>query len=122
MIDMRIKTMFFDRPKVQRTMDAAQRRSLSRAGAFIRTRARTSMRRRKWTSKPGRPPHAHDGSLRWLILFGYDRAHNSVVVGPVGFAKSKVPRVLEFGGRARIVRRRRGKRDIRTVQLAATPT
>lgn len=35
---------FFDRPAVQRAMTAAARRNLSRFGAFVMTRARTSIR------------------------------------------------------------------------------
>ncbi|MCL4743749.1 MAG: hypothetical protein KJZ54_16250, partial [Phycisphaerales bacterium] len=73
MLDLRIKQMFFDRPKVRRAVDAARRKVLSKAGAFIRQTARTSIRKRKGSSKPGNPPHSHVGLLRRFILFGYDR-------------------------------------------------
>lgn len=106
MIDINIKSNFFDRPKVQAAVDKARRRALSRAGAYIRTSARTSIRKRKSYSAPGRPPHSHEGSLRKLILFGYDRRTDSVVVGPVGFRRSVVPNLLEFGGKVRNKRRR----------------
>ncbi len=122
MIDLRIKAMFFDRPKVQRTVDRAKRRSLSRAGAFIRQRARTSIRRRKRTSRPGEPPTSHTGLLRRFILFGYDRRSDSVVVGPVGFRRSRAPNVLEFGGRTTVAAGRRGRqKKKRTVRIAARP-
>ena len=122
MIDMRIKSLFFDRPKVQRAMDRAKRRSLSRAGAFIRQRARTSIRKRKRQSRPGQPPSSHTGLLRRFILFGYDRRSDSVVVGPVGFRRSRAPNVLEFGGRTTVeLRRRGGRRQKRTVRIAARP-
>lgn len=98
MLDLRIKDLFFDRHAVVRAVDKAKREVLSRAGAFIRTAARTSIRKRKGTSKPGHPPHSHTGLLRRLILFGYDRSSDSVVVGPVGFGRSKAPHTLEFGG------------------------
>jgi len=124
-IDMRIKSMFFDRPKVQRAVDRAKRRSLSRAGAFIRQRARTSIRKRKRQSRPGQPPSSHTGLLRRFILFGYDRQRDSVVVGPVGFKRSRAPNVLEFGGRAVVetgrTRRSRRERKKRTVRIAARP-
>jgi hypothetical protein len=121
-IDLRIKAMFFDRPKVQRAVDRAKRRSLSRAGAFIRQRARTSIRKRKRTSQPGQPPTSHTGLLRRFVLFGYDRRSDSVVVGPVGFRRSRAPNVLEFGGRTTVAvgRRGRGKKK-RTVRIAARP-
>jgi len=126
MIDMRIKSLFFDRPKVHRAVDRGNRRALSRAGAFIRQRARTSIRKRKRTSRPGEPPSSHTGLLRRFILFGYDRQRESVVVGPVGFRRSRAPHVLEFGGRAVVESgrsRRRGRRSQkkRTVRIAARP-
>lgn len=110
MIDMRIKSVFFDRPKVIRAVDRAKRQALSRGGAFIRQAARTSIRPRKGTSTPGNPPFSHEGSLRRLILFGYDAGSDSVVVGPVGFKRSTAPNVLEFGGTTSIIRRRQGPR------------
>lgn len=121
MIDMRIRAMFFDRPKVARAVDRAKRRVLSKAGAFIRQRARTSIRPRKRTSRPGEPPTSHTGLLRRFIFFGYDRQRESVVVGPVGFRRSKAPHVLEVGGRTQVESRRGGKGRKRTVRIAARP-
>ena len=126
MIDMRVKAMFFDRPRVQKAVSHANRRAMSRAGAFVRTRARTSMRKRRGTSRPGQPPYAHEGSLRRMILFGYEPSRETVVVGPVGFRSSEAPNALEFGGRTTVVRRRRtarrGQRVIKTqVRIAARP-
>lgn len=106
MIDISIKSQFFDRPKVVAAVDKARRRALSRAGAYVRTSARTSIRKRKSYAAPGNPPHSHEGSLRKMILFGYDRSSDSVVVGPVGFRRSVVPNLLEFGGKVRNTRRR----------------
>ncbi|MEP0848620.1 MAG: hypothetical protein HRF50_17580 [Phycisphaerae bacterium] len=117
-IDMRIKNLFFDRPKVQRAVDKAKRQALSRAGAFIRTTAKHSIRKRKGSSPPGKPPHSHTGLLRRFIFFGYDPATDSVVVGPVGFKRSSAPNVLEFGGVTTVVRRRRGKVVKRKVRIA----
>lgn len=74
------------------------------------------MRRRKGSAPPGTPPHAHEGSLRRLILFGYDRASDSVVVGPVRLNKpGAAPSVLEFGGRTTIKQRRTRANDRRVV-------
>ena len=121
MITMRIKDMFFDRHVVMRAMDSAKRKVLSQAGAFIRTAARTSIRKRKGSAPPGKPPHSHEGSLRRLILFGYDRANQSVVVGPVGFKNSVAPRALEHGGTTVVLSRRRGRLQTRKVRIAARP-
>ena len=79
------------------------------------------MRKRRGTSRPGQPPFAHEGSLRRMVLFGYDPRTESVVVGPVGFRQGNAPSVLEFGGRATVVRRRGGKRTKQTVRIAARP-
>ncbi len=121
MLDLRIKELFFDRPKVKRAVDAARRKVLSKGGAFIRQTARTSIRKRKGTSKPGSPPYSHVGLLRRFILFGYDRQSESVVIGPVGIKGSTAPRVLEQGGKTTATRRRRGKRTERRVRVAARP-
>ncbi|MGD9692391.1 MAG: hypothetical protein AB7G17_13220 [Phycisphaerales bacterium] len=128
LFDMRVKDLFFDRPKVQRAVDRARRRALSKAGAFIRQRARTSMRRRRGSSAPGSPPHAHEGSLRRLLFFAYDPSADSVVVGPVGFRRSDAPNTLEFGGAATVTRRRTRPRsggtrgvESRRVRIEARP-
>lgn len=121
MITMRIKDVFFDRAAVTRSVDAAKRRVLAKAGAFIRTAARTSIRKRKGSAPPGKPPHSHEGSLRRLILFGYDCTNDSVVVGPVGFKNSVAPRALEHGGTTVVLSRRRGRLQTRKVRIAARP-
>ena len=119
MIDLRITSMFFDRPKVIRAIDRARRKALSKAGAFIRQTSRTSIRQRKGTSRPGSPPFSHAGHLRRFIFFGYDRESESVIIGPVGFRRSEAPNVLEYGGTTTVQRRRRGQRTERRVRIAA---
>ena len=124
MINMRIKDMFFDRHVVIAAVDNAKRKVLSKAGAFIRTAAKTSIRKRKGSAPPGAPPHSHEGSLRRLILFGYDKPNDSVVVGPVGFKKSDAPSVLEYGGDTVVLRRvggRGGKLTSQKVKIAPRP-
>jgi hypothetical protein len=109
MITMRIKDLFFDKPIVLRAVDKAKRAVLSKAGAYITTTAKHSIRSRKTPAPPGQPPHSHKGTLRRLIFFAYDRSRDSVVVGPVGLGSSNVPHILEFGGKTQIKRRRHGK-------------
>lgn len=115
-----MKGMFFDRAKIKNAVDAATRQVLSRFGAFVRTRAMTSIRKRKGTSAPGMPPFSHVGLLRKGILFGYDTARQSVVIGPVVMGRSGgvVPRALEYGG-ASFVRDRRGANQ--PVQIRPRP-
>lgn len=107
----------------------AKRKVLSKAGAFIRTAAKTSIRKRKGSAPwgGGAPPHSHEDSLppqRRLILFGYDKPNDSVVVGPVGFKKSEAPSVLEYGGDTVVFRRlggRGGKLTSQKVKIAPRP-
>lgn len=97
------KTRFFDRQAVQRAVAAGTRKALSRAGAFVRARARQLIRRRKGYSRPGQPPHSHVGLLKDHIYFVYDQQSQSVVIGPALLGRRvqrgpTVPQVLEFGG------------------------
>jgi hypothetical protein len=120
-IDFKIKDLFFDRGTVLRAVGNAKRRVLSQGGAFIRTTAKHSIRTRKGPAPPGRPPHSHEGSLRRLIFFGYDRASDSVVIGPVGFRKSTAPNVLEFGGTTKVKTRRRGRLVTQRARVETRP-
>ena len=100
LVDIRFSMFFGNRP-VRQAADRATRAVLSKAGAFVRRRAKSSIRRRKRISRPGRPPSSHAGHLKRLILFGYDRGADSVVIGPLRFRRGEAPPLLEFGGRAR---------------------
>ncbi len=104
------KQNFFDRERVKKSVDSATRKVLSRFGAFVRTRAKTSIRRRKGISPPGQPPYSHVGLLRQFVLFAYDQPRRSVVIGPVLLREeSDAPKLLEHGGD--VVRRtKRGAR------------
>jgi hypothetical protein len=102
---------FFDRDKVKRSVDAGTRRVLSKFGAFVRQRAKTSIRKRQGTSPPGQPPYSHVGLLRQFILFAYDPQRKSVVIGPTLLKEgSQAPRLLEYGGTAVIEDRGRKRR------------
>jgi hypothetical protein len=103
---------FFDRPAVIRAIGRAEAAYLSRAGAFVQRRARSSIRRRKKPSAPGQPPSAHskrNPSLK-TILFAFESKRESVIVGPVKLNQvefaiqgtTTVPSRLEFGGGATI--------------------
>ena len=69
------KQGFFDRAKVKNAADAGTRRVLSRFGAFVRTRAKTSIRKKKGTSPPGSPPQVQ----RTSVALG-THAHPTVAV------------------------------------------
>lgn len=114
------KANFFDRARVQDSLDRALRDALSRIGAFVRQRARTSLRYRDRPSTPGSPPSAHRtmirkktnkktgkvkfqpvSPLREFIFFAYDPARKSVVIGPAllnAKGGSRALSALEYGG------------------------
>ena len=95
-----VRKTFFDTKAVKDKVAPAVRRALSRFGAFVRTRSRSSIKRKPFgkVAPPGKPPYAHGDDLK-RILFGYDEARKSVVIGPVLFgAQSGAPRRLEEGG------------------------
>lgn len=102
MVNLKLKAFkagFFDRAAVVGAADRATRKVLSKFGAFVRQRARTSIRKRKGTSEPGRPPFSHLGLLRNFIFFAYDRERSSVVIGPALINRpSGAPENLEYGG------------------------
>lgn len=90
------------RPVVTAT-ERAKRRVLPRAGAFLRRRMRSSIRKRKGVAPPGSPPSSHRGDLRRLIVFGVDRDEGAVYVGPLLFRRrgsTTGAALLEFGGTA----------------------
>lgn len=102
------KSYFFDRPVVS-ALDRAAKGALSKFGAFVRTTARSSIRKRKRVSDPGQPPSSHTGLLKRFLFFAYDALRQSVVVGPVPTnqvffdgnrkpVRGTVPEVLEYGG------------------------
>lgn len=110
-ISIRMKNYFFDREAVIGRIEKARLRMLSKAGAYVRTSARSSLRRRKKVSQPGGTPSVHSkddyASLK-NILFAYDDGRDTVIVGPVGLdgwrddkvvaESSTAPGVLEHGG------------------------
>lgn len=106
--------LFFDREKVIDRAGRDTARRLSKAGAFVRRRARSKLRRRKRTSAPGEPPSVHSknriASIK-NILFALQTDDEAVVIGPVALNQSNlvssapgvtIPGLLELGGTATI--------------------
>jgi hypothetical protein len=58
------------------------------------------MQAKKVKSDPGQPPHVHTGLLKNNVLYSFDPATCSVVIGPVKVnAKgTDIPHTLECGG------------------------
>ena len=120
---MHMTHLFLDRQEVIDRVGKANQRAMSKAGAFIRRRARSSLRRRRRPSEPGQPPSVHSrsrvASLK-NILFAYDPVAETLVVGPVKLnqrhvlgpqlGSATVPQVLEFGQRVKVREVRVGKK------------
>lgn len=111
MIDLSLsatKRMFFDRKRVIQAVDRATHKNLSKFGAYVRTRAKTSIKYRKTSSSPNMPPSAHRtmmrnkknragvvktqsvSPLRELIFFAFEQTAGrpNVVIGPIIFKRS----------------------------------
>lgn len=118
MFGMVTKEAFFDKGGVVRRVDNSTRKVLSKFGAFVWKRAKTSIRPGKKASAPGTPPTSRTGLLRKHIYFAYDHSQRSVVIGPAPLMgveyRGQIPAILEFGGRAI---RGRGK----TLRMATYP-
>lgn len=94
-----IKQSFFDSEKVIKSVAAGERKSQAKFGAFVRRKAKSSMRKRKRSAEPGEPPSRHVGTLAALLFFSWDQQTHSTVVGPVPFrGRAVVPGLMERGG------------------------
>lgn len=114
------KKFFFDGKAVTDALAPAVKKALSKFGAFVRQRSKSSLKYGTGTGAPGKPPvvHASKGftrkrtkkgvttaqpasPLRELIFFGYDPDKMSVVIGPaLGGPRTGAPAALEAGGKA----------------------
>jgi len=113
------KANFFNVDTVAKAVDKANKGRLSMFGAFVRTRAKTSIKkagsdreapkvrnaqgrlvfRKLKSSQPGKPPFSRTGLLKQFIYFSFDPAKRSVVIGPTLINKpSGAPETLEYGG------------------------
>lgn len=101
------KSAFFDRDAVLKEMTKKEKKVFSKIGAFIMRRARKSLKkgkRKHLAGTPGGAPASHTEKLRKSVLFAWDSATRSVVVGPYLFGggptRPTVPELLEYGGRS----------------------
>lgn len=111
------KESFFDSEKVIKATSKAERKVLSKFGAFVMTTARRSMRKRKKSSEPGQPPSAHVGLIKKFLYFVWDAEKKSVVIGPAllnGTKSRDTLTLMEHGGTASrrfaVVKQEKGKK------------
>lgn len=101
---------------IQRKIPAAMRKTAGRQGALVRTIARRSIRKRKKTSEPGKPPTNRTGLLKRFLFFSWDASSQSVVIGPEklsGVADGRSLRRLEFGGTGTVIDKQGTARRVR---------
>jgi len=120
------KALFFDRPEVLRMMTKKERSMLSRFGAFVRQRAKSSIKKsvKGQISRPGKPPKSHTGLLKSAIYFSADSSRRSVVIGPTLFGNKTGEELaaLEQGGMSTITESAGGAaRKRRRVYVRARP-
>lgn len=112
-LDASVKNYFFDRAKVLDSMHKKNNKRLSRIGAFVRTRSKSSLRRRQSVSMPGQTPsvRSRDSFATFKnILFAASRDFESVIIGPRGIPRLRLkrstrqtsPELAELGGTSRI--------------------
>ena len=122
MINMRVKSVFFDSKKVIASVDKTTRKVMSKIGAYVRRTARQSIRKRARSSPPGQQPSSHTGTLKRFIYFGWDPVARSVVVGPtLAGSRTGAPEALEHGGMSVVSTGRKARRVQRMVRIAARP-
>jgi hypothetical protein len=98
---MEISKLFFNSPAVLAATTKAERKVLSRIGAFLRSDIRQNIRNRRRPSRQGEGPTNQTGILKNFTTFDYDPANHSVVAGPKklsGMTSEDCPFVLEHGG------------------------
>ncbi|MEW4451289.1 hypothetical protein AB1L30_01260 [Bremerella sp. JC817] len=149
-VSMHMKRMFFDRPAVIRSIEPGKLKVLRTHAGAIRKTARRSMKRVSkaakkkslrlrqesitrgdkvfrdpTVSRPGRPPKIHtEGKFSpKLILFGYDKTNDVVIVGPVRTnSLHNAVQTLEHGGRVPVyMGSRRKRRLVKSVFVKARP-
>ena len=102
------RKIFMDLTAVRTPIDRASRQVHSRFGAFVRKKAKWSIRKRKKSSVAPAPPSSHTGFLKRLIVFNVENNGRNVVIGPLLMGRRvvdgspiggmTVPEVLEKGG------------------------
>jgi hypothetical protein len=119
--------VWFDTEKVAKAVARAERRILTKFGAFVRRGAKTLTRKKApkakkakkgeppplappRVSRPGEPPLSHLGLINKLILFAYEPREHVVRIGPKRLNKQAGPRFLEGGGETVLTNSRGRKR------------
>lgn len=103
-----VQQQFFSVDKIQNALDRKEAKALGKVGAYVRRRARSSLRRRKRVSRPGQTPSVHTSGFNSLkaIFFFHDKRRSSVTIGILKLNRQRslatssqpLPNLMEFGG------------------------
>lgn len=131
-LNIKQKRSKFNRKEMERDIGKENALAMNKMAAFVRRRARSSLRRRKKSAPAGSPPSVHSShSVATLknIQYAYDPQSHSTVVGVMPFESKSLEwnsagtgaALQESGGRAVFRRRRKSKRPVRASTFAPHP-
>ena len=132
-IKVSVTTLFRD-DKLMGAVERAEMKALRWQGGYVRKAAQNRLTKGKESSAPGQSPTDQTGKFKKSILFSYDAANHSVVIGPriINIKRGLIPAALEHGGTTMIDSTRavytNGKRKFvkdggkRRVKIEARPT
>ena len=125
---LKAKGSFFDKPAVIKALGKVSANALMHSANSLKRIAQTSMKyvdpirkngRPRIVSKPGKPPRAvrTHPLLRQHLYAVYDATTKRAVIGPIKLSAlpGRTPAVMEHGGTARIINRRRRVRKVGSV-------
>lgn len=119
MINGRVVSWFNAQPVIN-DMSVKTATALRRFGAYCRTVAKRSFRKKTAHQKPGSPPRNKTNELKKFIYFFFDKRSQSVVIGPARLsgALGNAPESLEYGGNSEIMA---GKGQSRNARIRPYP-
>lgn len=109
------KGFYWNRRAVANAIGRVNAEFLFAAGAFVRSRARSSMKKGRLIdgsrvhAPPGKAPYRYGNQLYDFMLYSFDPVTNTMVIGPKFLPGRKsgrggIPNVLETGGQLTVTR------------------
>lgn len=96
MIVLDCKTTFDAKP-VLKAVDDARYRNMGHAAASLSKAAKASIEKAEGASAPGTPPHTRRNQLKRAIVWDYDKAAQTAVIGPRESVVGLAGAAHEFG-------------------------
>lgn len=96
-LQMKVKGISLTPKTVTNPVDRELTRRLFKFGSFVRQTARRSMKKRKKSSEPGKPPSTHEGTIKQKLIYAVNPGEKNVVIGPTLWSR-KAAHIVEHGG------------------------